>query len=65
MTHWFGIATLFFAGAMVFVPDGAQAQMMDGLAMGGTMWLMAGFWLLVAVALVLAVVALIKYLFRK
>lgn len=37
--------------------------MMDGMIGGGTMWGMGLFWLLGLVVLVLAVGALIKYLF--
>ena len=33
--------------------------------MGGMMWLMAIFWLLIAAVLVLAIAALVKYLFKK
>ncbi|MGB3424250.1 MAG: hypothetical protein WBF84_11735 [Castellaniella sp.] len=49
----------------VLLPTGAQAQMMGGSTMGGMMWLMAIFWLLVAALLVLAIAALVKYLFKK
>jgi uncharacterized membrane protein len=38
-------------------------SMMDGMTGGGMMWGMGLFWLLILVLLVLAVSALIKYLF--
>ena len=37
--------------------------MMDGMMGGGMMWGIGLFWLLILVVLVLAAVALIKYLF--
>ncbi|WP_417276778.1 hypothetical protein [Castellaniella sp.] len=56
---WIVVAT----GALV--PTVAQAQMMGGTMMGGMMWLMVIFWLLIAAVLVLAIAALVKYLFKK
>jgi hypothetical protein len=56
---WVAVAT----GALV--PTVAQAQMMGGSMMGGMMWLMTIFWLLIAAVLVLAIAALVKYLFKK
>ncbi|WP_043682576.1 hypothetical protein [Castellaniella defragrans] len=56
---WVAVAT----GALV--PAVAQAQMMGDSMMGGMMWLMAIFWLLIAAVLVLAIAALVKYLFKK
>ena len=56
---WVSIAV----GALV--PIIAQAQMMGGSMKSGMMWLMAIFWLLIAAVLVLAIAALLKYLFKK
>lgn len=56
--------------ASTFTPSDVYARMM-GASMGGAgmmegmMWLMAIFWLLIAVVLILAIAALVKYLFRK
>lgn len=47
------------------LPDSVWAQMMGGSMMGGMMWFMAIFWLLIAAVLVLAIAALVKYLFKK
>lgn len=38
------------------------SMMMDGMTSGPMMWAMGGFWLLLAVALLLAIAALVKYL---
>lgn len=56
---WVAVAT----GALV--PTVVRAQMMGDSMMGGIMWLMAIFWLLVVAVLVLAIAALVKHLFKK
>lgn len=65
MTNGFGIDALLLGAILTGIPYGAQAQMMGGASMGAMMWLMAVFWLLIVVGLVLAIAALIKYLFKK
>lgn len=49
------------------LPVSAGAHSMHGMdwgpMMGGMMWVMATFWLLIALLVVLAIAALIKYLF--
>ncbi|TAN28978.1 MAG: hypothetical protein EPN31_07490 [Castellaniella sp.] len=53
----------FTVGALM--SSSTQAQMMEGSTMGGMVWSMAIFWLLIVAVLVLAIAALVKYLFRK
>lgn len=65
MTRWFSIVTFFLGSVLALAPSGAQAQIMNDFAMGPMMWLMAAFWLLIALGLVLGIAALIKYLFKK
>lgn len=53
--------------AAICRPAAAQnwsGHMMDGSGMGGFMWGMGLFWLLLLVLAVLGVIALVKYLFR-
>lgn len=63
--------TVFFLSFIsTLMPGDVDARMMDAPMNGagmmeGMMWLMALFWLLIVAALVLAIAALIKYLFRK
>ncbi|MYN14451.1 hypothetical protein GSY71_15015 [Pusillimonas sp. TS35] len=51
--------------ALAIMPGQAHAHFADGSMMGGMMWLMILFWLLIVAVLVLTIAALIKYLFGK
>lgn len=66
-SRWLARVPLALLAVVLSLPVSAGAQsmrMMDGSSMmGGMMWAMVIFCLLVAVLVVLAIVALIKYIF--
>ena len=65
--RWLARVPLALLAVVLSLPVSAGAQSMrmmtGGSMMGGMMWAMVIFWLLIAVLVVLAIAALIKYIF--